>query len=93
MFAAAFVQLRALSATSRAAAVKTLFVGNLAWAVRADDLGSLFSQYGEVKSARVLSDRETGRSRGFGFIDMEEADAQKAIEALNGTDFKGRGLR
>lgn len=70
-----------------------IYVGNLAWAVTSDDLVEMFSQYGKVVSAQVISDRETGRSRGFGFVEMEsEEDAKKAIEALNGATHENRQL-
>lgn len=72
--------------------MKKLYVGNLAWAVTDEDLQSLFSEYGAVASASVITDRETGRSRGFGFVELEDG-AESAIEALNGQDFKGRPLR
>jgi RNA recognition motif-containing protein len=72
--------------------VKKLYVGNLAWGVTDDDLSNLFSEYGSVSSAVVISDRETGRSRGFGFVEMEDG-ADQAIEALNGQDYQGRPLR
>ena len=72
--------------------MKKLYVGNLAWAVSDDDLQSLFGEYGGVASATVITDRETGRSRGFGFVEMEDG-AEQAMEALNGHDFKGRELR
>jgi len=58
-----------------------------------DTLRSLFESYGQVESARVISDRDTGASKGFGFVEMANSDAQKAIEALNGRDFNGRALR
>ncbi|KAJ3415768.1 hypothetical protein HDV05_004232 [Chytridiales sp. JEL 0842] len=74
-------------------ATKSIFVGNLAWSVKDNDLGNLFSQYGDVKAVRVLTDRETGRSRGFGFVEMEEDVAAEAIAQLNGTDLKGREIR
>lgn len=73
-------------------AVVSIFVGNLPWACTDSDLSELFSQYGEVKRAKIVVDRETNRSRGFGFVDMEEADAQKAIEAWNGQMYGGRPL-
>ena len=72
--------------------LKKLYVGNLAWAVADDDLQGLFAEYGSVASAVVITDRESGRSRGFGFVEMEDG-ADQAIEALNGQDFKGRPLR
>ena len=72
--------------------MKKLYVGNLAWGVTDDDLQQLFAEYGSVVSAVVISDRETGRSRGFGFVELETG-ADEAIEALDGQDFQGRPLR
>jgi RNA recognition motif-containing protein len=70
-----------------------IYVGNLAWATTSDDLLQLFSTYGTVSRAQVVMDRETGRSRGFGFVEMaNEAEAKAAIEALNGSDYNGRPL-
>jgi RNA recognition motif-containing protein len=70
-----------------------LFVGNLAFKVTESDLEQLFSQYGAVTEALVMLDRETGRSRGFGFVTMESAEAAKAAtEALNGSQVEGRPL-
>jgi len=72
---------------------KNIYVGNLVWDATADDLLELFEQHGKVTRAQVITDRETGRSRGFGFVEMEnDAEAQKAIEALNGFDHNGRPL-
>lgn len=72
--------------------MKKLFVGNLAWATTSDDLRSFFAQFGTVVDAVVLTDRMTGRSRGFGFVEMEtEEQAQKALEA-NGKDLNGRNM-
>ena len=68
-----------------------LYVGNLAFAATSDDLRELFGQYGNVTSADVIKDRETGRSRGFGFVEMAEG-GEAAIEALNGSDMQGRTL-
>jgi len=71
-----------------------IYVGNIAWGVSEDELEALFAQYGEVSSARIITDRESGRSKGFGFVEMATADsANAAIEALNGNDFAGRDLR
>ena len=71
-----------------------IYVGNIAWGVSEDELEALFAQYGEVNSARIITDRESGRSKGFGFVEMAAADsANAAIEALNGNDFGGRDLR
>src|SRR5262249_52107169 len=72
---------------------KRLYVGNLKYTVTSGQLQELFEQYGTVTSASVLSDRETGRSRGFGFVEMVNDDeALSAIEALDGQDFDGRRL-
>ncbi len=71
-----------------------IYVGNLAYATNDDTLRTAFSQYGEVASARVVSDRMTGRSKGFGFVEMPDREqAQAAIDGLNGTDLDGRTLR
>ncbi len=72
---------------------KRLYVGNLSYNVSNDELEQLFSEYGNVDSAQVVTDRETGRSRGFGFVEMtEDSDAEAAIEALNGKEHDGRQL-
>src|SRR5438093_4145845 len=70
---------------------KNIYVGNLSFQTTADDLRELFAQYGTVTSAQVISDRDTGRSRGFGFVEMSEG-ADEAIAALNGTQHGGRTL-
>ena len=71
-----------------------LYVGNLSYRTEQESLRSLFSQYGEVVSATVLTDRDTGRSRGFGFVEMADQDAASAaIQGLNGTEFEGRMLK
>ncbi len=72
--------------------MKKLYVGNLAWGVADEDLQTLFAEFGSVASAVVIKDRETGRSRGFGFVELEDG-ADQAIETLNGQDFQGRPLR
>ncbi len=72
---------------------KKLYVGNLAFAVTDRDLEELFTQAGHCESASVVTDRETGRSRGFGFVEMSsQAEAEQAITQFNGKDFKGRAL-
>ena len=70
-----------------------LFVGNLSWGVTQDELHAAFAAFGQVGSAKIMMDRETGKPRGFAFVDMpNDGEAQNAIEALNGKDFKGRPL-
>jgi RNA recognition motif-containing protein len=72
---------------------KNIYVGNLSWSTSEDQLREAFAEYGEVISARIITDRDTGRSRGFGFVEMEvEAEANTAIEALNGQMMDGRPL-
>lgn len=72
---------------------KRLYVGNLRYTVTSAQLQELFEQYGTVSSASVLNDRETGRSRGFGFVEMlDDNEALSAIEGLDGQDFDGRRL-
>ena len=72
--------------------MKSLFVGNLPWAVTDADLQTKFAEFGNVLSARVITDKFTGRSRGFGFVDMEDADAEKAIAGMNGQKWDGRDI-
>jgi RNA recognition motif-containing protein len=70
-----------------------IYVGNLSFQTTEQDLQDLFSQYGEVQEASIVTDRETGRSRGFGFVTMpDQAQATAAIEATNGQEFGGRTL-
>jgi RNA recognition motif-containing protein len=72
---------------------KNIYVGNLAWSVTNEDLLELFGQHGKVVSAQVISDRETGRSRGFGFVEMDnDQEAENAIQALNGAMHNNRPL-
>ena len=71
-----------------------IYVGNLAYSVTEDQLREAFAQFGEVTSAKVISDRETGQSKGFGFVEMtDDAAAQSAIDALNETALNGRNMR
>ena len=70
-----------------------LYVGNLPFSTDDTQLRGLFESHGEVVSASVVMDRDTGRPRGFGFIEMSSADASRAMEALNGKDFDGRALK
>ncbi|MBW7906711.1 MAG: RNA-binding protein [Phycisphaerae bacterium] len=72
---------------------KKLYVGNLSYSVTDTDLEQLFSAHGQVESAQVITDRETGRSKGFGFVEMSSSEeAQAAITALNGQQHDGRAL-
>lgn len=71
---------------------KTLYVGNLPWAVTEEDLRRAFSVHGQVMSSRVITDRETGRSRGFGFVEVRDEDAEQIVEAMNGTVMGGREI-
>ncbi len=72
---------------------KKLYVGNLAFSVSSEALSELFSGYGNVESARLITDRDTGRSKGFGFVEMStEDEAVKCIEQMNGKDFEGRAI-
>ena len=72
---------------------KSIYVGNLPWSATEDQVRQLFSQYGSVNSVNLISDRETGRARGFGFVEMGAADADGAIQALNGANMDGRSLK
>ena len=72
---------------------KKLYVGNLPFSATEDELRELFGQHGSVESVRVITDRETGRSRGFAFVEMDAGGADAAIQALDGTDMGGRSLR
>ncbi|MDO9084375.1 MAG: RNA-binding protein [Humidesulfovibrio sp.] len=72
---------------------KSIYVGNIAFSTSEDDIRNLFSQYGEVNSVKFISDRETGRFRGFGFVEMDDNSAREAIQALNGKEVGGRALK
>lgn len=71
---------------------KKLYIGNLSWGTTSDSLKAAFSAAGTVISANVITDKMTGRSRGFGFVEIEDADADKAIDMFNGKDLDGRTL-
>ena len=73
--------------------VKKIYVGNLPWSATEADLRELFSSVGTVHSAAVITDRDTGRSRGFGFIEMDDSDAEQAISQLDGREMDSRPLR
>ena len=70
-----------------------LFVGNLPFSATEQSVRALFEPHGTIESIALINDRETGRPRGFGFIEMSSADASKAMQALNGKDFEGRALK
>ena len=70
-----------------------IYVGNLFFNATEDDLRQAFAEYGEVSSVNIISDRETGRPRGFGFVEMpNDEDGKKAVDALNGTEIDGRSI-
>jgi RNA recognition motif-containing protein len=73
--------------------VTKLYVGNLPFSVTEDSIRALFAPHGAVEKLSLVTDRDTGRPRGFGFIEMSNADASRAMQALNETDFGGRKLR
>jgi RNA recognition motif-containing protein len=77
----------------RSSLLKKIYVGNLPFTTTNADLRQLFAKHGDVSSASVVMDRESGRSRGFGFVEMEAANASSAIAALDGCDINGRSLR
>ena len=70
-----------------------IFVGNLPWSATEDQIRDMFAAHGAVDSVRLITDRDTGRSRGFGFVTMDDADAVNAIQALDGHDMDGRAMK
>jgi RNA recognition motif-containing protein len=70
----------------------TLYIGNLPWTTTEQDLSAWVSAHAKVEGARIITDRETGRSRGFGFVEVAAEDAAKAVEALNGVELGGRAI-
>ena len=74
-------------------AVTKLYVGNLPFTATDEAVRALFSKHGTVEKVSLITDRDTGRPRGFGFVEMSNADASRAMQALNGTDFDGRALK
>lgn len=70
-----------------------LFVGNLPFSATEESVRVLFASHGIVEKLSLITDRDTGRPRGFGFVEMSSADASRAMQALNGTDFQGRALK
>lgn len=73
--------------------MKKLYIGNLPYSVKDEDLAALFAEAGTVISATVIFDRATNRSKGFGFVEMEDADADNAISTLDGKEIDGRAMR
>jgi RNA recognition motif-containing protein len=73
--------------------VTKLYVGNLPFTATDEGVQALFAKHGTVEKVSLITDRETGRPRGFGFVEMSNADASRAMQALNGTDFDGRALK
>ena len=71
---------------------KRIYVGNLSYQTTEGDLSNLFEQVGQVESVNIITDRDTGRSKGFGFVEMSNEDAEKAIAQFNGTELNGRAL-
>ena len=83
----------AVTKSPNSSEIKTIYVGNLAFHTSKYDLYNLFKQYGKVHSSRIMFDKVTKKSRGFGFVEMNAKDAEVAIESLDGKDFSGRSLR
>ncbi len=72
---------------------RSIYVGNLPWAATDEQVRDLFAEHGDVLSVNLISDRNTGRAKGFGFVEMEDTSIQPAIDALNGVEFGGRTLK
>lgn len=70
----------------------TLYVGNLPWSTTEEDLAAFFAASGQIRSTRIITDRESGRSRGFGFVEVDDADAEKVISEMNGKNLGGREI-
>lgn len=84
---------KALPGLKEVSVGKKIYVGNLPFSATQESLGEMFAQYGEVSSTKIITDRDTGRSKGFGFVEMSDSDAaDQAIEKLNGSDMGGRAL-
>jgi RNA recognition motif-containing protein len=86
-------QLICVANNERNSSMSKIYVGNLPFSATEEAVRALFSQHGTVESVSLINDRETGRPRGFGFVEMSRADAQKAIQSLNGYDMGGRPLK
>lgn len=72
--------------------VKTLYVGNVPWGTTEDDLRDAFAEHGEILGCRIITEKATGRSRGYGFIEVNDEDVEKIIESMNGAELDGRRL-
>ncbi len=72
--------------------VKTFYVGNIPWSTSEDDLQQAFAQFGEVVACRIITERATGRSKGYGFVEVNEDDAERMLEQANGLEMDGRQL-
>jgi RNA recognition motif-containing protein len=72
--------------------VKTFYVGNIPWSTTEDELQQAFSQFGEVLACRIITERATGRSKGYGFVEVNEEDAERILEQANGLEMEGRQL-
>jgi len=86
-------QLICVANNERASSMSKIYVGNLPFSATEEAVRALFSQHGTVESVSLINDRETGRPRGFGFVEMSRTDAAKAIQSLNGYDMGGRPLK
>lgn len=71
----------------------SIYIGNITYSASEHDIHKLFSQFGEVTSVKLINDRETGRPKGFGFVEMDSQSADKAIRSLDGKEFMGRSLK
>jgi len=71
---------------------RTIYVGNIPWSVNEEQLKNYFSEHGQVAEARIITERSTGRSRGYGFVEVADEDAEQIVERLNGTELEGRKL-
>ncbi len=71
---------------------KTLYVGNLPWSITEQELTQAFEAHGQILSVRIITEKETGRSRGFGFVEVEDADAERIVKSMNGASIGGRPL-
>jgi RNA recognition motif-containing protein len=87
------VRIAAVRFSKREFRMTTIYVGNLPFNATEQDVKALFERHGKVESVKLINDRETGKPRGFGFVDMPQGEAQGAIQALNGFQMNGRPLR